>query len=209
MSKAEAEKRAKALDWLNILLKETPGITKLDAVEQTALHFDLNPLEEARGYEQLVNQFHLTQEDVAAKVGKSRAVVANALRLLKLSPETQGYVRDGRLSVGHAKVILGLPDEKLQKLAVGRILGEGLNVRQTEALVAHIQARASAPVAKPGSPVGPPKDAHVANLENRIRERLGTKVQLRYSQGKGALEIGFFSDAELERILQILGVSSD
>ena len=170
---------------------------------------NLNPIEEAQGYSQLIESFQLTQEEVANKVGKSRAVVANALRLLKLSSETQGYLRDGRLSVGHAKVILGLVDERLKKLAVSKILKEGLNVRQTEALVAHLLARASAPAANPALPQAAPKDTHVANLENRIRERFGTKVHLRYSHGKGALEIGFFSDAELERILQILGVGSD
>src|SRR5215471_19152747 len=94
---------------------------------------NLNPIEEAQGYSQLIEQFQLTQEDVAAKVGKSRAVVANSLRLLKLTPEIQSCLRDGRLSVGHAKVILSLNTEKSQKLASERVLREGLNVRQTEA----------------------------------------------------------------------------
>jgi ParB family chromosome partitioning protein len=170
---------------------------------------NLNPIEEAQGYAQLIGNFQLTQEDVATKVGKSRAVVANALRLLKLSPELQGYLRDGRLSVGHAKVILGLAAEKHQKHAAERVLRDGLNVRQTEALVAHLQARETSTAAK-ASPLTPPtRDAHVATLENKLRERLGTKVSLRYAQGKGALEVSFFSDAELERILQILGVSPD
>jgi ParB family chromosome partitioning protein len=170
---------------------------------------NLNPMEEAQGYAQLVEQFHLTQEEVAAKVGKSRAVVANNLRLLKLSPELQGYIREGRLSVGHAKVILGLTDEKLQKLAAERILRRTLNVRQTEVLVAHLQARDHLLLTK-ANPAAPlPRDAQVANVENQLRERLGTKVRLRYAQGKGALEIAFFSDAELERILQLLGINPD
>jgi ParB family chromosome partitioning protein len=118
----------------------------------------------------------------------------------------QGYIRDGRLSVGHAKVVLGLATEKLQQQAADRIIKEGLNVRQTEGLVAKIQERASGP-AKPATITPLTKDAHVADLENRIREKLGTKVQLRYSQGKGNLEISFFNDDELERILQILGIS--
>jgi ParB family chromosome partitioning protein len=170
---------------------------------------NLNPLEEAQGYAQLIEQFQLKQEEVATKVGKSRAVVANALRLLKLAPPIQGYIRDGRLSVGHAKVILGLVGEKQQKLAAERIIKEGLNVRQTEGLVARLQTRE----AGGGSKAGPIKplahDAHVANVENRLRERLGTKVQLRYKEGKGALEISFFSDAELQRILEIVGVGAD
>jgi len=170
---------------------------------------NLNPIEEAQGYSQLIEHFQLTQEDVATKVGKSRAVVANALRLLRLTLEIQNYLRDGRLSVGHAKVILGLANEKHQKFATERILREGLNVRQTEVLVSHLQAREASAGDKAGPLSARPKDPHVVNLETRLRERLGTKIHLRYSQGKGALEIAFFSDAEFERILQILGIPTD
>jgi ParB family chromosome partitioning protein len=167
---------------------------------------NLNPIEEAQGYAQLIGQFELTQEEVATKVGKSRAVVANSLRLLKLPAPIQTFVREGRVSVGHAKVLLGLPGEKQQIHAAERILKDGLNVRQAEGLVSHLLSRASATT---GAAAATPatKDAHVANLENQLRERLGTKVQLRYAQGKGALEITFFSDAELERLLQIIGVT--
>jgi ParB family chromosome partitioning protein len=129
--------------------------------------------------------------------------------LLKLATELQGYLRDGRLSVGHAKAILGLPYDKQQSLAAARVLREGLNVRQTESLVGQLQARQTEVHAKATPGATPPRDAQVANLENRLRERLGTKVNLRYAQGKGALEIAFFSDAELERILQILGLNPD
>ncbi len=170
---------------------------------------NLNPLEESQGYSQLISQFQLTQEEVATKVGKSRAVIANSLRLLKLAPELQGYLRDGRLSVGHAKVILGLAAERHQKHAADRILRDGLNVRQTEALVTHLQARETSTLTKTPPLAPKSKDTHVASLENQLRERLGTKVNLRYAQGKGALEITFFSDAELERILSLLGISPD
>src|SRR5207245_8915863 len=100
---------------------------------------NLNPIEEAQGYAQLIEQFQLKQEEVALKVGKSRAVVANALRLLKLAPLLQDYLRQGRLSVGHAKVILALTTDQEQKLAAERVIKEGLNVRQTEGLVAKWQ----------------------------------------------------------------------
>jgi ParB family chromosome partitioning protein len=169
---------------------------------------NLNAIEEAQGYAQLVAQFQLTQEDVATKVGKSRVVVTNSLRLLKLPPVIQGYIREGRLSVGHAKVILGLTTEPHQTLAAERVIKDALNVRQTEGLVAKLQHRAAKSPARTGPVLPPPTDAHVADLENRLRERLGTKVQLRYAAGKGALEISFFSDPELERILQILGVAA-
>jgi ParB family chromosome partitioning protein len=170
---------------------------------------NLNPIEEAQGYSQLVNQFQLTQEDTATKVGKSRAVVANALRLLKLPPVVQNYIRESRLSVGHAKVILGLTEEKEQKLAAERVIKEGLNVRQTEGMVARMHSRGAGRGVKPGLIVPLPADAHVADLENRLRERLATKVQLRYDKGKGTVEISFYSDQELERILQVIGVGSE
>jgi ParB family chromosome partitioning protein len=171
---------------------------------------NLNSVEEALGYAQLIEQFKLTQEEVATKVGKSRASVANALRLLKLPPEVQAYLRDGRLSVGHGKVILGLGTEAHQKLAAERVLKETLNVRQTEALVAKLLAREMAPGEAPAVvPAAAVRDPHVVNVETHLRERLGTKVHLRYSLGKGTVEISFFSDDELERILQIVGVKVD
>jgi ParB family chromosome partitioning protein len=112
--------------------------------------------------------------------------------------------------VGHAKVILGIIDEKKQKLAAERVIKEGLNVRQTEGLVAKLQARDSRRAGlKPETVAAPGSDPHVASLEDRLREKFGTKVQLRYAEGRGMVEISFFSDQELERILQILGMTPD
>ncbi|MGA2176386.1 MAG: ParB/RepB/Spo0J family partition protein [Verrucomicrobiota bacterium] len=170
---------------------------------------NLNAIEEAHGYAQLVSQFQLTQEEAAAKVGKSRAVVANALRLLKLAPELQAFVRDGRLSVGHAKVILGLASPEDQKLAAERVLKKSLNVRKTEELVTFLQNH---PAQKNGRrPRSGPllQDAHLASMQNKIQERFGTKVSLRYHEGKGAIEIKFFSDIDLERILKVAGIDLD
>ncbi len=170
---------------------------------------NLNAIEEAQGYAQLVSQFQLTQEQAAVKVGKSRAVVANALRLLKLAPELQVFVRDGRLSVGHAKVILGLASPEDQKLAVERVLKKSLNVRKTEELVNFLQNN---PARKNGQKArsGPlPQDAHLASMQSKIQERFGTKVSLRYHQGKGAIEIKFYSDDDLERILKVAGIELD
>jgi len=169
---------------------------------------NLNAIEEAQGYAQLIGQFQLTQEEAAAKVGKSRVAVANSIRLLKLAPEIQVHIREGRLSVGHAKVILGLTRPEHQKLAVDKILRAGLNVRQAEDLVARLQSAGARAPSKPGAKQ-PLKDAHVTALEDKLKQRLATKVSLRYRQGKGALEIRFATDDELERVLEILGVKLD
>lgn len=210
------ERRWRAAQLLG--LKEVPVILR-EADDRAVLELalienlqreNLNPLEEAQGYAELIGTFQLRQEDVAMKVGKSRALVANSLRLLKLPTELQAYIRDGRLSVGHAKVVLGLSGATEQKLAAERIIKLGLNVRQTEELVTRLQQHPSETAARThGGTALAIRDVHVTNLETRLRERLGTKVQLRYRQGKGALDIRFFSDAELERILQIMGVSAE
>ncbi len=169
---------------------------------------NLNAIEEANGYAQLMGQFGLKQEEVATKVGKSRAAVANALRLLKLPVAVQSCIRDGRLSVGHAKAVLGLATETQQQRMVDRILKEGLNVRQAEALVAALQQRQTRTRTEAPTGEAVPRDPHLAAIEDQLRERFGTKIHLRYVQGKGALEISFFSEAEFERLLQILGIES-
>ncbi len=171
---------------------------------------NLNALEEAHGYAQLAEQFQLTQEDIATKVGKGRVAVANALRLLKLPATLQNFLRDGRLSVGHAKVILGLVNEMDQKQIAERVIKQGLNVRQTEGAVAKLQKRGTRRTPpKPELVALPAGDPHIADLEARLREVFATKVQIHYEQGSGSVEISFFSAEELERILQILGVTSD
>ena len=209
------ERRWRAAQLLN--LPEVPVITR-EADDRSVLELalienlqreNLNPLEEALGYSQLVDQFQLTQEQIAVKVGKSRAAVANATRLLKLPTAVQTLLRENRISVGHAKVILGLTDAAHQTLAAERIVKEELNVRQTEGLIAKLQARLKAPgqTAKLAAVV--PVDSNIARLEEKMRHKFGTKVHLKYAHGKGAVEITFFSDDELQRVLEILNISAD
>jgi ParB family transcriptional regulator, chromosome partitioning protein len=210
------ERRWRAAQLLN--LPEVPVITR-EADDRSVLELalienlqreNLNALEEALGYAQLAGQFQLTQEEIALKVGKSRAAVANATRLLKLPATVQSFIREGKISVGHAKVILGLPDEKNQKLAADRIVKEGLNVRQTEGLVAKLLSRGqkiTGDIQKVNAIV--PVDSNVARLEDKLREKFGTKVHLKYAQGKGVVEIAFFSDDELQRVLEILNITAD
>ncbi|MBA4146597.1 MAG: ParB/RepB/Spo0J family partition protein [Verrucomicrobia bacterium] len=171
---------------------------------------NLNPIEEALGYGELVTRYSLTQEEVAGKVGKSRAVVANALRLLKLASDIQAHVRDGRISVGHAKVILGLTSFEHQQLAADRVIRDALSVRQTEELVGVLQNPSTPSTSGTGTKRATAnRDAHVMDVENKLQEKFGTKVSLRYKKGKGSVEIKFFSDDDLERILSITGVKVD
>jgi ParB family transcriptional regulator, chromosome partitioning protein len=209
------ERRWRASQLLNlpqvpVIVREADDRSVLElALIENLQRENLNPIEEAHGYAQLAEQFQLTQEEISTKVGKSRAVVANALRLLKLPDSVQNLVRDGQISVGHAKVILGLPDEKIQKLAAERVVKKTLNVRQTEGLIAKLQSRGEKGTsAQPKTAAAPMGDPHVEDVEGRLRELFATKVKLNYLQGKGSLEISFFSNEELERILQILGVST-
>jgi len=210
------ERRWRAAQLLN--LPEVPVIVRV-ADDRTVLELalienlqreNLNAIEEAVGYAKLAEEFQLTQEQIATKVGKSRAAVANATRLLKLPAAVQSYLRSGRISVGHAKVILGLTDESKQIIATERVIKDALNVRQTEGLVAKLQTRASKTTPENAkTPAIVPVDANIARLEENLREKFGTKVHLKYAHGKGAVEITFFSDDELQRVLEILGVNAD
>lgn len=196
-------------------LTEVPVIVR-EADDTTALELmlvenlqreDLNPIDEAQGYAELVERFHLTQEVVAAKVGRSRTAVANALRLLRLPPEVQGMLRERALSAGHAKVILGLPTPDLQGIAARRAVADGLSVRQVEEMVTRMAAPAPVPATATGSvPVVSTRDPHVVAVEDQLRQRLGTRVALHYRQGRGRIDIRFSSDDELERVLEIVGV---
>jgi ParB family chromosome partitioning protein len=199
------------LSEVPVIVREATDAQLLElALIENLQRENLNAIEEALGYNQLLGQFGLTQEQVSTKVGKSRAAVANALRLLKLAPELQGYLRHGQLSVGHAKVILGLVIEAEQKLAAERIIKDGLSVRETEELVAGMLGKNSASEGvRHSAKKTPPKDAHVADLERKLQERFGTRVALKYKAGKGSVEIRFFNDDDLERVLQVAGIKMD
>ncbi len=171
---------------------------------------NLNPIEEALGYAQLQQLFELTQEQVAQKVGRARTAIANALRLLKLPEVVQTALRDGRISVGHAKVILGVSPESSQTVVAEQVIQGSLSVRQTEELVARLQSPAPATPPPTTSPLGVNiRDPHIVDLEGRLRERFLAKVALRYTKGRGSIEVRFHSDAELEQLLERLGVTVD
>jgi ParB family transcriptional regulator, chromosome partitioning protein len=166
---------------------------------------DLNPLEEAEAYALLLNQFKLTQEEVAERVGKNRASVANAIRLLGLPTEIRTYLENGQITVGHAKVLLSLDKKEEQRLVTERIIKDHLTVRQTEKLVASLgpQKSKKASAKKSGA-----SDVNFADLEKRLQQAVGTRVRLVGTGSTGKIELQYFSEDELDRLLQLLGLKN-
>ncbi len=173
----------------------------------------LNPLEEAYGYASLIRDFDLTQEQAAERVGKPRASVANTLRLLSLDGELQGYVAKGLLSVGHAKVLLGVEDAAQRALLARRVIEDGLSVRATEALVQtkKLSAAVGGPTAvepaKGGAKkIAPADAAAIASIEKRLTSHLGARVAVKHAGKKGQIVIPYAGNDDLQRILEKLGV---
>ncbi len=169
----------------------------------------LNPVEIALGYQRLIEECGLTQEEVAQKVGKNRATVANFIRLLKLPPRVQATLRDGSLTVGHARALLGMETEASQYALLRRILEEGLSVREVEDAVRAATAAEAGPAEKAADATAAPDrrdDLQVRALADRLRSRLSTQVAIKHKGDKGGrIEIAYYSNDDLERLLDLLG----
>ncbi len=161
---------------------------------------DLNPAEEARGYQVLMEEYGLTQEQVAQQMGKSRPAIANTLRLLALPQEVLTMLEEGTLSAGHARAILGAPTQELQKEAAKKTVEAQLSVRQTEALVKAMQR----PKKEQASPQGPDLSLYIGELEKDLSSRLGRKVKIAHKGKKGRIELEYYSDQDLETLLELL-----
>jgi ParB family chromosome partitioning protein len=170
----------------------------------------LNPIEEAHGYASLIRDFDLTQESAADRVGKGRASVANSLRLLSLEGETQGYLAKGLLSVGHAKVLLGINDTAQRAVLARRVIEEGLSVRATEKLVQAGKSNGTTPPsAKPAARGLSSKDAAtVAGIEKKLTSHLGARVAVLHTAKKGRIVIEYRGNEDLQRLLEKLGVEA-
>lgn len=188
-------------------LTEVPVIIK-DVTESEAMELalienlqreDLDPVEEAFGYRQLMERCGLTQEQAAKKLGKSRSAVANSLRLLNLPEKALGWLKEGALSTGHAKVILGLENSEQQLAAAAAVVENALNVRQTEALC----KRLARP--EPQKRPEPPRPALAGEVEIALRETLGNEVKVDYKNGRGSLTVHFYSDEQLTAFANLLG----
>jgi ParB family chromosome partitioning protein len=165
---------------------------------------DLNPLEEAEAYRVLIETFNLTQEELAQRLGKSRSQIANTLRLLQLSPVVRDEVRAGRLSMGHAKVLLGVTDATQQAALANRVVTEGLSVREIEELARDTATPKRQP-ARGKQRLAP----DLQEVESRLREWFGTPVKLTMNGEKGKIEVTFYGEEGLGRILDALGVGLD
>lgn len=166
---------------------------------------DLDPIEEARGYRQLADSFSLTQEQIAQKIGRNRATIANAVRLLELPEEIQGYLSQGRLTTGHAKAILGVAEPDLRIHLARQVIRRSLNVRQTEQLAAHPKTDKKAPGATT-PPKGGALPANLQALQDAIQQKLGTRVTLHGVGNGGRIEVHYYTPSDLDRLLEILQI---
>jgi ParB family chromosome partitioning protein len=162
---------------------------------------DLNPIEEAQGIRQLIEEYGLTQEQVAERIGWSRSAVANALRLLSLSDEIKSYLEDGRLTSGHARALLAIEDEQMRLMLAKKIVEKGLSVREVEQIVRNLKGRTGDKESKKASVNKP---GYILEIEASLEERFGTRVQITPGKKKGVIQIEYYSDSDLERIVDKL-----
>ncbi len=200
-------------------LAEAPVIVR-EASDQDVLELalienlqreDLNPIEEARAFARLAHEFHLRQEDIAQKVGKSRAGIANSMRLLDLHEQVQSWLTQERISVGHAKVLLSVKGQDDQAVLAEEIIRRSLTVRAAEKLVAqHFAQSGSAKPTRSGSngsgPALPPAYQHV---QNRLQSHLATHVVLHHGEKRGRIEIEYYGNDDLQRMLVLLGLGEE
>ena len=193
-------------------LKEVPAVlkeySKQEAMEisliENVQRADLNPIEEALGYRQLIDEFGLTQEEIAVRVAKSRTAITNTMRLLKLDEQIQNMLVQGVITSGHARALLSLEETQMQLKAAKEILDKKLSVRETERLVKRLQKEASGEKKEEKK-----KDETLAliyqDLEDRMKSVMGTKVSIHNKdKNKGRIEIEYYSEAELERIVEMI-----
>jgi len=162
---------------------------------------DINVVEEALAYRRLIDDFQYTQSDIAVRTGKARATIANTLRLLQLPDQVMELVAQGELTEGHGRAILALPYASLQVEVAEWIVRNGVSVREAESRIRNVL---KAPPPAPDT-VPLPRDANLDALEERLRDRFGTRIRLAYRKGKGSIGLEFYSDDDLDRILELLG----
>lgn len=191
-------------------LKEIPAVVRNYSefeIAQIALienlqRENLNPIEEAIGYQTLINKFSMTQEDVSIKIGKSRSAIANSIRLLSLDEPIRESLISGDISSGHARALLSIDSPEIRLALLKNIITKGLNVRQAEALAKQLQESKPRKVRK--APLNEQLKAQLEELENRLSSYLGTKVTLVHDKKKGKIEIEYYGNEDLDRILSLI-----
>jgi len=205
-----ASKRA-GLQFMPIIVRDVSDeLTLQHALVENLHRDDLNPLEEAAAYQQLIEDFNMTQEAVAHRVGKSRSAIANLLRLFQLPPQIQRMVADGQVSAGQAKALLATPDRALQESLARRIVSEGLTVRETEEAIRQRNAP-NGPGVRPepdgGTPGSRLRAPGLLELEELLAEQLDTRVKINMGPKRGRVVIEFADLEDLERIYRVMATS--
>ena len=191
--------RLAGLVEIPVLIKDINDETAMEiALIENLQREDLDPVEEAMGYKHLMERCNYTQEKAAKQLSKSRSAVANSLRLLNLPDKALALLRDGSLSMGHAKVILSLPEPKLQTQAAEEVVKNGLNVRATEALCKKLTQ-------KPKEKKEAFRPALPDEVALSLKEALGTEISVQYKEGRGTLNVSFYSDEQLKAFANLLG----
>lgn len=191
-------------------IKEVPAII-MDLDEEKLLEVslieniqreDLNPIEEGKAYQKLLNDFNLTQEILSVKIGKSRTAISNTMRLLNLDKKVQNYIIEGILSEGHGRSILGLEDKSKQYEIAQMAIDESLSVRETEKLVKEINMPKVDEEKKSKEQLNP----YYKDVQNRLQNYFGTKVNINSKKNKGKIEIEYYSEEDLQRIIEIINL---
>lgn len=204
------ERRWRAAKQLN--LSEIPAIIK-DVADKDALELalieniqreNLNPIEEAHAYQRLIEEFNFSQDEVAQGVGKARASITNALRLLKLSTDIQSALRKNLISMGHARALLSVEDPQMQQQLCNLVIGENLSVREIENLTRNQEQLQRSLSKKRIKAPTKSKDIHIRSLEEELQRILGTKVTIAHNKKRGKLQVEYYSLEDLDRLLNLL-----
>lgn len=195
-----AAKLAKLKEVPVVIKEYEPQEASEIALIENLQRSDLNPIEEAKAYKNLVEEYDLRQEDVATRLSKSRSAITNSLRLLNLSDNVQAMIEAGDLQMGHARALLGLENEDLQEKTAKTIVDKGLSVRETEKLVKSILHPKQKKL-----PIPTQNTAEMKRLEDKMKEIFGTKVSINHkANGKGKIEIDYYSTEEFERLFELI-----
>ena len=193
-------------------LKEVPAIImdnkKKEVLEVSLIENiqrqDLNPIEEALAYKRLIDEFKLTQEELSKRIGKSRTTITNCMRLINLDDRVKEYIIEGVLSEGHGRTLLSINDEELQYTIAQKVIDEGLSVRELEKLIKKVYSTDKKK--KDNKEVNDENNIYYKDIEEKLQSHFGTKIKLSYKKDKGKIEIEYYSEEDLQRILDIINI---